>query len=232
MDFLKAQVSQLSRQLQARELEIDRYRTDSCETLQVRRENERLRHQLAQIRRLTYSDPEATFPDASPYCGGITYDSSVLESWLSSTALQVVSPSSPKTGPTCGTSFVLSEPFGLPWNMPPTCPADRIMQPFVEEKRRLIQDLQLDSSSPISIPDSSVSSRAIQSSFSKVTNDLLETYGQIETLPKKVACLFTISSVLNVCILFSLSSRRWSLTIMPSGLYSRLGSPLNKCPYG
>ena len=96
------------------------------------------------------------------------------------------------------TSFVISEPLGPPLNIEPSCPADRIMQPFIEEKRRLVEQLRLDTGSPITSTDTSTSHRAIQYSISKVAADLLGTYGQFETIPKKVACMFTISSVLNV----------------------------------
>lgn len=218
LDALRIQVAQLSQQLDAREAEPTTTTSPGIpsprhidEHGQLRRENERLRHQLAQARQITMTSTAATAAAAKaaatapspPFSHGVTLDPSILEYWSSCVSWPVASPSVfPPTHDHTVLSYtaplLLSERPDAPWHVPPTCPADHIMQPFFEEKRRLVQSFHVDSASPISSASSSAWHGAIQSSISKVAADVLATYSEIDTLPKKVACLYIISNVLNV----------------------------------
>ncbi|EXJ83953.1 hypothetical protein A1O3_04620 [Capronia epimyces CBS 606.96] len=92
----------------------------------------------------------------------------------------------------------------LPLHVPPTCPSDRIMQPFIHETQLLVREIPTGatsasaSASTASWKSTSPASLAvIQTAITRVAGDVLLTYPQIDTLPKKLACLYVISTVLN-----------------------------------
>lgn len=212
LDALRVHVDQLSEQVKAQNAVAPGAAVASPsiplprridEHIRLQRENDRLRQQLAEQARQLSLTKAATAP-LRPSSHGIALDPSILEYWSSCVSWPAVSPSlstltNAHSIPSYTTSFPLSDRPDAPWHVPPTCPADRIMQPFFEEKRKLVQSLQMEqAASPISSAAYSPWRSAIQSSISKVAADLLETYSEIDSLPKKVACLYIISSVLNV----------------------------------
>lgn len=95
----------------------------------------------------------------------------------------------------------------IPLHMSPTCPTDRIILPFIWEMRSLFhdQDWGTSSVSSLSAVDTrnasrpwATSSMGVKASTSRVAADILATYPDIDTVTKKVACLYTITSVVNV----------------------------------
>jgi hypothetical protein len=158
---------------------------------------------------------------------GVAFDPLILDEWYASSASAdtVTAARSPSTSIDRTSSFmqsvlgpsstsVSSDPFGCPWHIPPSCAADRIIQPFIEEKRRLVEFLGLNSASTAGgtmstgggaglvanlgeySPATHVA--AIKASIAKVVRDLIGTYLDIQTLPNRVACLYILSWVLNV----------------------------------
>ena len=74
------------------------------------------------------------------------------------------------------------------------------MQPFCEEQRRKVKSLMMNSQSPGVDEAFAVTHAQIQNSISKVAADLLDTYIEMDRLPKRVACLYMICNVLNVVL--------------------------------
>jgi hypothetical protein len=152
---------------------------------------------------LTGQRPQASSSATYPAYHGLTLDPSILECWHSQTqtpgrCLSASNSTLSRSHPRVLTPIHLSDTPELPWNVSPTCPADRIMQPFLEEKRQLVQSLLNSTPSPIPTGGTPAWKSAIQCSISKVAADLLSTYSEIDHLPKKLACLYVISHVLNV----------------------------------
>lgn len=219
LEALQLQVARLSQQLRDRGVELDDsldfqppgIAAVAAENIQVREENEHLRCQLAEARRVaSCRNSTAAWP---PPSHGIMLDSSILESWSTESSRPVVDsplasvsvsggdnttfPCSGRT--TTSPPLVLSKGFAdVPWNVAPTCPADCIMQPFFEEQRRLVLSSRQDSAMPGTGAEIPATMSAVQVSISKVAADLLATYSEFDQLPKKVACLYVISSILNV----------------------------------
>lgn len=82
---------------------------------------------------------------------------------------------------------------------PPTCPADRIMQPFIDKNQQLLATFRRARSSGAE-SDTQYHSAVdkIKTSITNVATDVLATYVEMQTLPKKIACLFSITKILNV----------------------------------
>lgn len=205
VESLKAQVAELSFQLETRSppgSTTSRSHVNFDEVIQLQQENEHLRQELTQRRSSSATQLIPHVKSNGESKCRINYDPSILEAWylhLPRPPTSARTPgsdiaSTPVENPSSTRCFVLTESLGIPQHIPPTCPADRIMQPLVEEKRRLLWASGL----PIPQTGSPASYSAIQSSISTVAADLLGTYVEIETLPKRMACLYVICSALNV----------------------------------
>jgi hypothetical protein len=77
------------------------------------------------------------------------------------------------------------------------------MQPMIEEQRARLRSLSVHPSTPsgdlpLVVPSQKQHEASVQSALSLVAADLLSTYSEIDTLPKKLACLYLITHVLNV----------------------------------
>ncbi|CAK7210624.1 hypothetical protein SEUCBS140593_000894 [Sporothrix eucalyptigena] len=192
LESLRLQVVELSEQLQLS--------TRALENKTLRQENEHLRRQLDDIQ---YILRRSRTP--IPSCT-IAFDSAILERWWSKRSI-VRSPSSMNGSPPAPTTTLtaprdtvtdtdtsgLSTPIWLPCrsmpspHVPPTCPSDRILQRFIEEQKRALQT-QSDGTPP-------------SPSVAHIMATLLDTYMEIDNLPKKVACLYVLSTVVNWLIL-------------------------------
>lgn len=206
LQALKGQVAYLSQLLSAQakpvDSPVDGSSTHADEVKQLQLENERLHHELVQARELKRTRvPIISLSIDLPSHSGLIIEPSILQLWSSHISRASASPpaaiseAKSKHRPH-SRSFILSDCHDIPWHVGPTCPADRIMQPFCEEQRRIVRSSTTSSLSPGHQQDSSQSD--IQTAISKVAADVLSTYSEIDTLPKKVACLYMISSVLNV----------------------------------
>ncbi|KAH7077027.1 hypothetical protein BKA63DRAFT_295128 [Paraphoma chrysanthemicola] len=86
----------------------------------------------------------------------------------------------------------------LPWNTEPTCPSDRILQDYVARARCQIHatlDIFLREQ-----PDVSgllTRARSTDQHVSSVVSDVVLAYAEIDTLPKKAACLYVMYKLLN-----------------------------------
>ena len=206
LEALKGQVTYLTQVLSEQEkptgLSANMSINHVAEIRNLQEENERLKQELIRARQVSQTD-KLSIPFSVDFCNyaGLIIEPSILELW--SSHLSRTSSSPPARIPekrskfrSRSNTFVLSDLHDIPWHVAPTCPADRIMQPFCEEKRRLVRSSSTSSLSPG--PSNIIGHADIQAAISKVAADVLATYSEIDTLPKKVACLYMISSVLNV----------------------------------
>jgi hypothetical protein len=96
-------------------------------------------------------------------------------------------------------STVQADHLQFPMHSSPACASDRIMLPFIQQMRSWYQQHERPESVSQSSRASAQSCAAtIQSAISKVAVDILSTYAEIDTLPKKMAALYMIVLVLNV----------------------------------
>lgn len=102
-----------------------------------------------------------------------------------------------------GITPIIFEPYeSLPWNTDPTCVSDRILQSYAEMARMRVHatsDIFLEER-----PDMSALLARYRTAdppgVSNVVSDILLAYSEINTLPKKAACLYVMYKLLNVSI--------------------------------
>lgn len=98
----------------------------------------------------------------------------------------------------------------IPLNCPPTCLSDRMLEDFVQMQRFELNQKQESSPSPVQKPDISglldnrTSARSSLDeqprSVSTVVSDILRSFSEIDTLPRRIAALYLMHKMLNVSL--------------------------------
>lgn len=92
----------------------------------------------------------------------------------------------------------------VPWESEPTCTSDRIVQSYIEARRLEMTQIGSNVLPPAEYPDVNAiltpTHIANDRSVSSVVSDIVLSYIEINTLPKKVAALYTMYKLLNVSI--------------------------------
>ncbi|PGH28176.1 hypothetical protein AJ80_00066 [Polytolypa hystricis UAMH7299] len=97
--------------------------------------------------------------------------------------------------------------IAVPWNTEPSCLADRIVQDYIEARRATFsnspditslppEQQQLNVSAILEPENKQRETRSVHE-ISTVVSDLLLSYHEIDTPPKKVSCLYSIYKLLN-----------------------------------
>ena len=100
-------------------------------------------------------------------------------------------------------STILQPYESIPWNTEPTCVSDRILQSYAAAAR-----MRVHATSDIFLKDQPDMTALLAQErstdnpgVSNVVSDILLAYQEINTLPKKAACLYVMYKLLNVSIL-------------------------------
>jgi hypothetical protein len=163
------------------------------ENASMRREIEELRQQFMS------SSPHPRFKWYA--MDNLCLDASALSAWCSDfgPASQALTTNVPNTQHSSPAPTSQADHLQFPIHSSPACASDKIMLPFIQQMRSWYQQHERTQSMSSSQQASAHSSLAtVQSAISKVAVDVLSTYAEIDTLPKKMAALYIIMLVLNV----------------------------------
>lgn len=157
------------------------------EAERVRAENETLRAQLEDARNMGRVDSS----------GDVEVSSTDLRIW-NEDAHVTIQPPGPQP---VNVPLAISEPYeSIPCNTEPTCVSDRILQSYATAARMCVH-----ATSDIFLKDQPDMTALLASKrstdhpgVSNVVSDILLAYQEINTLPKKAACLYVMYKLLNV----------------------------------
>lgn len=191
IENLQYQVAQLNNALVSETSRLQLLLQESKnETELVRAENQALRIQLEDA---ICRGSSASAEDTESATDSLLWDENNTETTVPASIARSVSVSSAKL-----------EPYeSIPWNTGPTCVSDRILQSYVATAH-----MRVHATSDIFLktqPDLTALLAQERSTdppgVSNVVSDILLAYQEIDTLPKKAACLYIMYKLINVGIL-------------------------------
>ena len=218
-DRAKAEIDTLQQQLlHLQQRLIEQESTSAQKISRLVRENDQLKNEIGKSRGLPRSLLPTSLYDSgwlSSTTQSFLIDPAVLAAWSSPNAKPLRSPIGSRSSHDPSDTYMYLDPathtdhLRVPSHTPPSCPADSIVQPLIQKMRALVcgsgtgvdslgtasRDLQ-----PQPVP---LSSSVVQLTVSKVVADILSTYTEFNTTSKKMGCLITTGSVINVCHLQS-----------------------------
>ncbi|KAH7087227.1 hypothetical protein FB567DRAFT_62881 [Paraphoma chrysanthemicola] len=104
----------------------------------------------------------------------------------------------PVLGPPSVSAFNLRPFESLPWNSEPTCQSDKILQDYVARARCQIHaTMDIFLSEQPDVSGLLTRARSTDQHVSSVVSDVVLAYAEIDTLPKKAACLYVMYKLLN-----------------------------------
>jgi hypothetical protein len=210
----KAEIDTLQQQLLHLQERLNEQESTSAQNIsRLVHKNDQLRNEIKELQGLLQSHLPTSLYDAgwlSPTTQSFLVDPAVLAAWSSPNTKPLRSPVGSRSSHDSPDVYMYLDPathadhLRVPSHTPPSCPADSIVQPLIQKMRALacgsgtsVDPIGMASqdSQPRPVP---LSSSAVQLTVSKVVADILSTYTEFNTTSKKMACLITTGSVINV----------------------------------